>query len=171
MANQFINIQLDTVPAGGYEIFGIASDGRLDRGSSRFHVNMVGIADVNFLHALIDKGVDTNEDSLISYAEAETITILDVSEMGISDMTGVDAFVNLEMLSCSNNLISSLDISNNTKLGGDASVIGLDCSNNLLSSLDVSNNLNLGWLECSNNRLSTLDVSNNIAIESFRLFQ
>ncbi len=43
VANQFISIQLDNVPEGSYEIFGIASDGRLDSGSSRFQVVPVGM--------------------------------------------------------------------------------------------------------------------------------
>ncbi len=39
----------------------------------------VTIPDTAFLYALIHEGVDTNGDSLISYAEAEAVTELNVS--------------------------------------------------------------------------------------------
>ena len=59
------------------------------------HVN---IPDDAFLTALIELGVDTNEDGTISPAEAEAITSLDVSgvafeEGSILDMTGIEAFI------------------------------------------------------------------------------
>ena len=58
----------------------------------------VNIPDANFKNALISAGVDTNEDGEISYAEAEAITYLDVSSKNISDMTGIEAFINLDTL-------------------------------------------------------------------------
>ncbi|MCK4466266.1 MAG: hypothetical protein KAU83_11195 [Bacteroidales bacterium] len=76
----------------------------------------VTIPDDNFLNALIDLGVDTNGDGIISPAEAEVITFLDVSHRGISDMTGIEFFVNLDTLDCSFNRLASLDFSNNTAL-------------------------------------------------------
>ncbi len=47
----------------------------------------VSIPDSIFLIALIDEGVDTNGDNLISYTEAEAVMNLDVSDRDISDMT------------------------------------------------------------------------------------
>ena len=44
----------------------------------------VNIRDTAFLNALISQGVDTNKDSLISYAEAEAVTSLDISEVTAS---------------------------------------------------------------------------------------
>jgi Leucine-rich repeat (LRR) protein len=69
----------------------------------------VEIPDTAFLHALIDEGVDTNGDSLISYAEAEAITTLNVTHRNISNLTGIEAFVNLDTLDCSFNQLTSLD--------------------------------------------------------------
>ena len=105
------------------------------------HVN---IPDDAFLNALIELGVDTNGDGIVSPAEAEVITYLDVSGEGISEMTGIEAFVNLEFLDCSCNLITSLDISNNTALR----ILKINYGsvwicNSLLNELDVSNNLEL----------------------------
>jgi hypothetical protein len=91
----------------------------------------VTIPDTAFLDALIEEGVDTNEDSLISYAEAEAILSLNVSERGIHDMTGIEAFVNLGILDCGSNELTSLNVSN-------AALTELSCFGNQLSSLDVS---------------------------------
>ena len=142
----------------------------------------VVIPDTAFLYALIDVGVDTNGDSLISYEEAEAVTLLDVPEKGISDMKGIESFINLDSLFCWSNNISSIDVSNNTALtllscsdnnlvsldvSNNTALIGLDCSQNNLVSLDVSNNPDLWGLLCWENEISTIDISNNPELELF----
>ena len=119
----------------------------------------VEILDTAFLHALIDEGVDTNADSLISNAEAEAIISLDVTEREIDDMTGIEAFIMLDTLDCSSNSITSLDLSMNEMLRV------VNCTNNDLTSLDVSNNTLLEWLRCWSNELTSLDISNNPDLE------
>ena len=118
----------------------------------------VTIPDNNFLNALIELGFDTNGDGFISPAEAKAITFLAVSGNIISDLTGIEAFVNLDTLYCSFNLLTSLDVSNNTALEF------LYCDFNQLTTLDVSNNTNLQELYCSDNQLTSLDVSINTAL-------
>ena len=120
----------------------------------------VEIPDNAFLNALIAEGVDSNGDGLISYAEAKAVTNLDVGikKIKITDMTGIEAFVNLETLYCWDNNLTSLDVSNNTVL------TKLGCGNNQLTSLDVSKNIELFDLDCSQNQLTSLDVSNNAAL-------
>ena len=85
----------------------------------------IKIPDQSFLDALLEPGldeegevqiIDSNDDGLISYYEAEAITYLDVSGKGISDMTGIENFVNLEVLDCSDNQLIKLDLSRNKKL-------------------------------------------------------
>ena len=76
----------------------------------------VGIGDESFLNALIERGVDTNGDGRISREEAGALTYLDVAYCGISDMSGIEAFVNLDTLFCDWNLITDLDVSGNTAL-------------------------------------------------------
>ncbi|GAH53667.1 unnamed protein product, partial [marine sediment metagenome] len=102
----------------------------------------VTIPDDNFLNALIEQGVDSNGDGIITPFEAYKVTFLDVSGESISDLTGIEAFVNLDWLLCSNNQLTTLDVSNNYALDE------LDCSNNQLTTLDVSNNTALIKLEC-----------------------
>jgi hypothetical protein len=73
--------------------------------------NIVTIPDTAFLYALIDEGVDTDGDSLICYGEAEVIQNLDVSDRGITEMTGIEAFANLRTLNvCNNNFLTSINI-------------------------------------------------------------
>ncbi len=128
--------------------------------------SIVYIPDTAFLYALIDEGVDTNGDSLISNNEAEVVTSLDVSEMGITDMTGIEAFINLDSLLCNSNTLINLDVSNCMSLSY------LDCAANQLISLNVSGCIGLKRLNCgsyydnSGNLLTELDVSNNTALET-----
>jgi hypothetical protein len=129
----------------------------------------VNIPDTAFLHALIDEGVDTNGDSLISYEEAESINFLDVSGVdvfgnclsnrGIISLDGIEAFINLDTLDCSCNSIVTLNLSSNNDL------IVLKCYGNQLVSLDVSKNTSLKQLWCTNNKLTSLNVSKNTALE------
>lgn len=99
----------------------------------------VDIPDQAFLYALIEEGVDTNGDSMISYFEAEAVTTLNVSSYlldrdffsNILDMTGIEVFVNLDSLFCRGNLLTNLDFSNNSALEF------LNCRKNQLTRLDV----------------------------------
>ena len=140
----------------------------------------ITIPDDNFLNALIELGVDTNGDGIISPEEAEAITNLVVGSASISDMTGIEAFVNLDTLYCASNQLTSLDLSNNPYLvylycdynklttldvSNNISLEFLTCGENLLSNLDVLNNTNISMLFCSENQLKMLDVSNNISLE------
>jgi len=145
---------------------------------------VVTIPDSNFLSALIDLGVDANGDGIISPEEAEAIISLDVQGDSISDMTGIEAFVNLEHLDCSENQLSTLNVSNNTALtelgisgnqltsldvSNNTALTELSCGFNQLTSIDVSNNTALQWLVLWNNQLSILDVSNNTALKLLNL--
>jgi hypothetical protein len=58
----------------------------------------VNITDDNFLNALVELGIDTDGDGQISHTEAEAVISLDVSQDSISDMTGIEKFVNLDTL-------------------------------------------------------------------------
>ncbi|WP_052593191.1 T9SS type A sorting domain-containing protein [Aureispira sp. CCB-QB1] len=117
----------------------------------------VNIPDANFKAYLVgNSSINTNGDSEIQVSEAAAFTgTINCSNQSISDMTGIESFINLSQLNCYNNSLSNLDVSNNTNL------THLQCYNNSLSSLDVSNNANLMQLYFHNNQISSLDVSNN----------
>ena len=104
-------------------------------------------------------------DSLISHDEAGLVTYLGIEgswEEGkrgeIKNMKGIEAFINLNTLRCSYNLITSLNLSGNTSL------TFLPCNKNQLTSLDVSNNTSLEKLKCRMNQLSSLEVSGCISL-------
>jgi len=121
----------------------------------------VNIPDANFKAYLIgNSAINTNGDNQISVAEAQAFTgVIDCNSKNISNLTGIEAFVNMTILRCYNNQLSSLDVSNNTAL------TILACASNQLSSLDLSNNTALEYLGCNNNQLSSLDVSNNTVLK------
>ncbi len=150
-------------------------------GEAPLDEDTVQIVDPKFLNALIEEGVDANGSGIISHAEAESVHELILLVKEISDMTGIEAFVNLESLTCISNLLTSLDVSNNTALtylncgsndlttldvSGNTGLINLNCRNNELTILDVSNNTALTDLDCHGNLLSSLDISNNSALEA-----
>ena len=142
--------------------------------------------DTSFLMALIQVGVDTNGDSHIDADEAEAVTYLNVAGYGITDMTGIDAFLYLDTLICGDNNFDSLDLSSNPalryldcsghlhititplqwlNLTGCTELTHLNCSSSLLTSLDLSSCTALTWLDCSFNPLPYLDLSANTRLE------
>jgi len=76
----------------------------------------INIQDNNFLKALIDIGVDKNGDGIISPGEAAEVTFLDVSGCSLSNLKGIEAFVNLDTLYCSRNSLTYLDLFYNHEL-------------------------------------------------------
>ena len=80
----------------------------------------------------------------------------------ISDMTGIEDFVDLDYLNCFLNNITILDLSDNTALDK------VQCSNNILTSIDLSQNTLLTNFECAWNNLQTINLSQNILLEHCR---
>jgi len=114
----------------------------------------VAIPDNNFRKALIEGGFDLNGDGFIDSDEAALVLSLDVSFNSIADMTGIEAFENLDTLNCAGNQITSLDVSKSVGLKS------LFCQENALTSLDLSQNEGLELLNCSDNQLTSLELSN-----------
>jgi len=141
------------------------------------------ITDESFLFALIDQGVDTDGDSMISAAEAEAVISLDISAGhwqcpyiscyfyfgNIKSLKGIELFINLDTLKCSGNVIDSLDLSSNTLLRY------LDCSLNgdssLSNGLNLSNCTSLTYLDCSQNAFTELDVSNLVGLREIYCYK
>ncbi len=117
---------------------------------------IVNIPDANFKANLVgNTAINTNGDTEIQCGEAAAFsgTII-CSSSNISDLTGIEAFTNLDLLSCWGNSLTTLDLSNNLSL------TGLYCSDNNLVNLDLSLHSMLTELDCSSNNLSTLNVAN-----------
>ena len=78
---------------------------------------------------MIDRGIDSEGilNQLVLTSDVSDITNLNISNLGIADLTGIEAF---------------------------AALMNLRCESNLLTTLDITNNLNLRRLYCQNNQLS-----------------
>ena len=93
------------------------------------------VPDDNFEFTLVNLGYDSILDDSVLTANINTVTNLSITNQNISDLTGIEDFVNLEELLLMGNNLSSLDISNNLFLNT------LGCSLNQLTSIDVTNNI------------------------------
>lgn len=124
---------------------------------------IVTIPDAIFKAALVSNpSINTNNDQEIQVAEAMAYTgTISVANQGITSLVGIEAFLNLTVLDCSNNSLPSLDVSANVAL------TSLSCNVCQLPNLDVSANTNLLALSCYSNQLSVVDVSSNVLIEEF----
>lgn len=120
-------------------------------------INETNFPDENFREYVKDN-FDRNDDDELSVSEMESVIYISVSNQGITDLTGVGYFNNLQTLACNDNQLSSLDMSQNTSL------TQLTCTGNQLSSLDVSRNVSLESLDCYDNQLSSLDVSRSTSL-------
>ncbi|MBK8444049.1 MAG: leucine-rich repeat domain-containing protein [Sphingobacteriales bacterium] len=123
---------------------------------------IVNIPDLNFKNALLNHNpvIDTNNDDEIQVAEAEAVDSLFLVYESISDLTGIENFINLQTLNCGNNQLTSLEVSNLINLQH------LDCGDNQLTSLEVADLTNLQTLYCHSNQLSSLEVSNLVNLQT-----
>ncbi|WP_225035033.1 T9SS type A sorting domain-containing protein [Winogradskyella sp. SM1960] len=123
---------------------------------------IVNIPDANFKAALVaNTAINTNGDTEIQCSEAIAYTgTISLYNHSISDLTGIESFVNLTNLACQNNLLTSVDLSQNTAL------TVLNLADNLLTSLDLSQNTALTGFTCANNSITNLDLSSNIALNT-----
>jgi len=152
--------------------------------SENCHYNETYIPDDAFEQALIDLGYDYSSagplDDYVPTARINTITTLNIRNNDIIDLTGIQDFVELVSLNCSNNRLTNLDFGNNPKLkflncsgnqlanlnvSFNASLINLDVSGNSLTDIDVNMNTILFNLNCSSNQLTSLDITKNINLD------
>lgn len=127
-----------------------------------------------FEDQLIALGIDKDgKNGSILLADITNVTSLDISNSGMTNLSGIEYFSSLETLNCQGNLLTSINVSSNLALKY------LDCSNNPLTALDVSKNTQLTELYCdgivsitnkSNSKtsvasqLTVLDVSKNLLL-------
>ncbi|MBX9807197.1 MAG: T9SS C-terminal target domain-containing protein, partial [Flavobacteriaceae bacterium] len=150
---------------------------------------IVNIPDANFKSLLINSSpygvtafnlsgnkfkVDSNNDGQIQKSEAEQVSQLRVYGSNIASLEGIQSFINLNILYCYSNSLTSLDMSYNTKMVhlwcsdnqltslnlGSANLNALNCSHNLLKNLDISNCTIIANMDCSFNQLTSLEMHN-----------
>jgi Leucine-rich repeat (LRR) protein len=131
------------------------------------------IVSSEFEDKLIALGIDKDgKNGSVLLADISNVKSIDVSNSGITNLSGIEYFTALEILICKGNVLTTINLSSNTALKY------LDCSNNPLATLDVSKNMLLIELLCNGiaiklnkinsaktsvaTQLNVLDLSNNL---------
>ena len=114
-------------------------------------INAEHFPDAKF-RSYISNNIDSDKNSYLSNSEIASVTSITVDNLGISDLTGIKNFTNLNYLDCQKNSIKTLDLSGMTKL------TSVWCWENNMEYLDVHNCTALPELWAFNNNLSTLYV-------------
>ena len=124
----------------------------------------VNIPDANFKAALVSNAsINTNMDTEIQVSEASVFNgAINVSQLNITDLTGIEAFVALDSLDCSRNHISGLELWANIAL------TYLDCSGNMESWVDPNNDNPMGIPDVFIYYLDTLNVSANTSLTTLK---
>lgn len=108
--------------------------------------------------------IDANGDGEIQISEAEQVSELRVHNSNISNLSGIESFLNLISLRCNGNLLTEMDLSNNINLES------LECQNNNFISLTIDNLAVLSNLILyPNNSLENLTITNNPSLTSLVL--
>lgn len=97
--------------------------------------------------------LDIGQDGYLTDDEIASVTTLDISNLGISNLSGIEIFTSLQVLYCYSNKITSIDLSKLKQLRE------LYIYGNLLTSLNVSYCTRLTTLWCHNNRLTSLVIT------------
>ena len=117
------------------------------------------VPDDNFEQKLINLGYDNVLDDSVATASIDTVISLQVYQLNIADLTGIEDFAALTTLECYLNQLTSLDVSNNTAL------TTLGCSHNELTTLDVRNGNNTNFtyfISLYNPNLTCINVDNAV---------
>ena len=142
--------QIVNIPDANFKAWLLQASSSNDRASSQ---TPVYDSTLNIWQVETYNTVDTNADGEIQITEALAIKHLEIYGTNISNLSGIEAFVNLQALYCNNLPLTSLNLSSLQNLKF------LNCRLNQLTSLNVSGNANLEVLKCGDNQLTTLTVS------------
>jgi Secretion system C-terminal sorting domain len=118
------------------------------------------VPDPIFEQELINLGLDNVLDGTVLTNNIDTLTYLNLYNLGLNDLSGLEDFTALETLLCLWNNLITLDVTQNLNLKE------LVCSNNQLVQLDVSNNVLLEELSCGYNQITSLDISVNTLLDT-----
>ena len=153
MKLKFLFLLMAAALVMGFVACGDDEEGNNDPGA----INQRNFPDAKFREWLMSQ--EFGKDGVLTDEEIAKVTSIDVSNMGIKSLVGIENFRALAVLNCSENQLMGLNLSNNPNL------IILRCWKNQLYSLDVSANTKLKQLWCGNNQLEVLNVSQNLQLE------
>ncbi len=120
-------------------------------------INETNFPDANFRKAV--SAFDLNKNNSLDEREILRVKDLYINAQHIKNLKGIEVFTGLEILDCSENELTSLDLSKNTQLKT------LICEKNQLTSLNLSKNLSLTYLYCYRNQLTSLNLGQNTVLK------
>lgn len=115
----------------------------------------IPIPDKALLNALLEIGLDANEDGQISFEESERVNSLNLAKKGITNLEGLQHFRNLMQLDLSENKLVEAE------LHGLYELQNLNLFKNQLTSLSLNKLKKLKYLTTSFNAIENIDVSEN----------
>lgn len=122
------------------------------------------IPDPKFEDYLISLNIDKDgKNGKVLTENIDKLTLLNIYNQGISDLTGIEDFKALTQILAYGNQLTKIDVSKNLALKT------LDIQSNQISSIDVSKNLNLASFDCSRNLLTSIDVTSNVNLLTFSI--
>ncbi|WP_461531951.1 T9SS type B sorting domain-containing protein [Sinomicrobium sp.] len=141
-------------------------------GGTSFAQTTTPVPDSAFEQQLVDLGIDSNGmNGNILNTDAEAVTELEINRTDITDFSGLEAFVNLEIFNAGTNQFPTLPLTTLTALRE----LHFD-RNEVLASLDLSANSELTVLVAKANGMSnvstipTLDLSQNNKLEVLEVY-
>jgi len=136
--------------------------------SSRF-LEVLLYSDTNSVIAKDYKGdlikIDENGDKKIELSEALKVSELNISSFFLTDISGIENFINLKTLICSGNHLTSFNINSLKELKY------LNCSGILVNSLDFTALKNLETLICTQTQLVSINVVGLSKLHHLYLYQ
>ena len=175
------------VPVAAVGVMGMVNAPMVSFAAENVEINEGNFPDATF-RDYVSESFDKDGDGTLSSSEIKAVEWIDVYDMGISDLTGLNYFTEITGLSCGFNNLKELDVSANTKLesidcegqgfsskiydkfgySNDFDDYDFDPNDEVLglTSLDLSNNTKLLSLRCAHNDIEYLDVRKNTLLES-----
>ncbi len=145
-------------------------------GTTAFAAGDIEINETNFPDKYFREWIASQSygsDGVLTSDEISKIKTINVSNLSISDLKGIEYFTALEELYCYDNILTNLDASDNVALDSlycqnnqirdlivPQSVHYLNCSDNCLTKLDLARNKNLRSLVCSDNQIDKVYLYN-----------
>ena len=121
------------------------------------------ITEINVQASIKEDEIDDGDDKSralqgIRYSSKQN-RVTASNQQPIKSLQGIEFFTALQLLNCSGNQLTELDLSNNTALKS------LQCEYNQLATLDVSKNTALESLYCNDNQLTTLTLPESATLK------
>lgn len=108
-------------------------------------INTENFPDENFRGYLLEQGY--GKDGVLKESILQSLGGLVISNKNIRDLKGIEFFVSLTHLDCSDNQLTTLDLSDNTKL------VTLFCNDNALTTLNIAECKALTTIRCYHNQI------------------